>query len=74
MGLLVMGLIGFSNAENATKHCGEQPVYICDSSGATKYHLTAECRGLNACDSKIIKVTQQDAYDRGKKTLCGWED
>lgn len=49
-------------------------VYICNSTTATKYHLTSNCRGLNACDQKIIKVTKEEAIKQGKKTLCGWED
>jgi len=55
-------------------HPEQTYVYICDSTGATKYHLSSNCRGLNACEHEIIKVTKDDAYDKGKKTLCGWED
>lgn len=59
---------------NDSKMVEETYVYICDSTSATKYHLTSNCRGLNACDHKIIKVTKEDAIKQGKKTLCGWED
>jgi hypothetical protein len=48
-------------------------VYICDSKTATKYHLKKDCRGLNACKSKVVKITLTDAK-KEKKKLCGWED
>lgn len=48
-------------------------VYICDSKGAKKYHLTETCRGLNACKHEIVKVTLKEAKDKGLD-LCGWED
>ncbi|MCG8576576.1 MAG: hypothetical protein MI810_16985 [Flavobacteriales bacterium] len=49
-------------------------VYICDSGGSKKYHLTEHCRGLSNCKSKIIRLTKAQAYSKGKKELCGWED
>ncbi|MBI3136416.1 MAG: hypothetical protein HYZ14_17205 [Bacteroidetes bacterium] len=62
------------SADQIQTHPEQSSVYICDSTGATKYHLTSNCRGLNACDHKVIKVTKQEAYNKGKKELCGWED
>jgi hypothetical protein len=47
-------------------------VYICDSTGAKKYHISSRCRGLNNCQSKILKTTLQVAKNK-KRTLCGWE-
>lgn len=47
-------------------------VYICDSSGAKRYHMSSRCRGLNNCQSKILKTTLQGAKNKGR-TLCGWE-
>ncbi|MFI5161221.1 MAG: hypothetical protein ACHQHN_08080 [Sphingobacteriales bacterium] len=47
-------------------------VYICDSRGAKRYHLTANCRGLSNCSHRIIRMTMDEAKKRGK-TLCGWE-
>lgn len=51
----------------------EIDVYLCNSSGGKKYHLKSNCRGLNRCKAKIIKVSLKEAKKRGK-TLCGWED
>lgn len=48
-------------------------VYICDSKGAKKYHLTKDCRGLSNCKHDIIKKSKADAQKLGL-TLCGWED
>lgn len=48
-------------------------VYLCDSDSAKKYHLKKDCRGLNACDHEIIRITLTEAKQKGK-TLCGWED
>jgi len=47
-------------------------VYVCDSSTATKYHLSKDCRGLKNCKAKIVKVKLKDAKKEGKE-LCGWE-
>lgn len=47
-------------------------VYICDSTKAKKYHKSSHCRGLNNCQSKILKITLQVAKIKGR-TLCGWE-
>jgi 5-bromo-4-chloroindolyl phosphate hydrolysis protein len=47
-------------------------VYICNSSGATKYHYTTTCRGLKNCQYKIIKTTLEAARSKGR-TLCAWE-
>jgi hypothetical protein len=48
-------------------------VYICNSKGAKKYHLTETCRGLNACKHEVIKITLKEAKGKGLG-LCGWED
>lgn len=47
-------------------------VYLCDSKGAKRYHRSSSCRGLNNCQSKILKTTLQVAKNKGR-TLCGWE-
>lgn len=52
----------------------DNKVFICNSTGATKYHLDKDCRGLNSCKSEVVKVTLSEAVKRGKKELCGWED
>jgi len=48
-------------------------VYHCDSPDAKKYHLTDNCRGLNACKHEIKPISLANAKARGL-TLCGWED
>lgn len=52
----------------------EDKVYICDSNTSTKYHYRANCRGLNACNHKIIEVGEEKALKELKMSLCGWED
>jgi hypothetical protein len=47
-------------------------VYICNSTGAKKYHLKEDCRGLRNCQHRVVKMTLEEAKKRGK-TLCGWE-
>lgn len=47
-------------------------VFLCDSKGGKKYHLTEKCRGLSNCSYRIVKVTLEEAKRRGK-TRCGWE-
>jgi hypothetical protein len=47
-------------------------VYICNSPDAKKYHNTYNCRGLNNCTYKVVKVDIEKARKDGK-TLCGWE-
>ncbi|TPG42060.1 hypothetical protein [Flavobacterium pectinovorum] len=51
----------------------ETKVYICGPTGAKKYHLTDNCRGLTACRHEITKVSISQAQRYGL-TLCGWED
>ena len=48
-------------------------VYVCDSKGAKKYHLSKDCRGLSNCKHDIVKKSKTDAQNLGL-TLCGWED
>ncbi|QHL87027.1 SNase-like nuclease [Nibribacter ruber] len=43
------------------------PVYLCDSPGATTYHLDKDCRALSTCKSKIIKATYTLAEERNRK-------
>ncbi|WP_188360988.1 hypothetical protein [Flavobacterium orientale] len=50
-----------------------EKVYICNSKNATKYHKKEFCRGLNACKKETVKVTLQEAKNKGL-TLCSWED
>ena len=48
-------------------------VYICNSSGAKKYHYKKNCRGLSNCKKEVKEISLEAAKDRGR-TLCGWED
>ena len=51
----------------------ETRVYVCDSKGATRYHYTSTCHGLNNCKHAIISLSLEEAKKR-HKTLCKWED
>lgn len=51
----------------------EAQVYICNSSGAKKYHYKKNCRGLSNCKKEIKEVSLERASELGR-TLCGWED
>ncbi|NQX38259.1 hypothetical protein SAMN05421820_101272 [Pedobacter steynii] len=65
-------LLGFIFLNNVV--CTDaNTVYICDSGTGKRYHHTADCRGLNNCQHKVIKTTLEIAKSKGK-TLCGWED
>ena len=61
---VIYSLFSFKNAGTT--------VYVCDSKGATRYHFSDTCRGLNACKHQIVKTTQSKAEDMGL-TLCKWE-
>lgn len=63
--LLVLSLTSFNEVQDK--------VYICGSKGATKYHYTETCRGLNACKHEVVSKTVKEAKELGL-TLCGWED
>lgn len=52
---------------------GTGDVYICVSKTASKYHITATCKGLKECTHEIKKVTVTEAKKLGYKNLCGWE-
>jgi len=65
-------LLGFIFLNNVV--CTDaNTVYICDSNTGKRYHHTADCRGLNNCQHKVIKTTPEIAKSKGK-TLCSWED
>ena len=56
-----------------TSYSVNDDVYICDSKGGKRYHLSKECRGLSNCKAEIKKISLSDAKESGK-TLCGYED
>jgi hypothetical protein len=45
-------------------------VYICISSGATKYH-SHYCQGLKKCTHEVKKISKKDAIERGYGA-CGY--
>ncbi len=47
----------------------ETKVAICTGSSATRYHVSARCRGLNSCKGEIITVTIKEAQ-KLNKTPC----
>lgn len=47
-------------------------VYLCESTGARRYHYQKDCRGLKNCSYQIRQTTIDEAREKGK-TLCGWE-
>ncbi|RFM26556.1 hypothetical protein [Deminuibacter soli] len=47
-------------------------VYVCDSTGAIRYHYKANCRGLSNCQHRIVQTTLESAQ-KSNKTLCKWE-
>lgn len=57
---------------NSVRCINPDTVYICDSSGATRYHRKANCRGLSNCHHRIIEVTLEEAQ-KSNRTLCHWE-
>jgi hypothetical protein len=50
----------------------DDKVFICNSKGGKRYHLSKECRGLSNCKAEIKEVTLEEAKSDGK-TLCGYE-
>ncbi len=64
----------FVGADSITKHVEAKKVFICDSAGSKKYHLKSNCRGLEKCESEILKITKDEATKKGKSELCGYED
>lgn len=48
-------------------------VYVCQSSGAKKYHYSSSCRGLSNCKHEIVTMAKKEAENIGLG-LCGWED
>lgn len=69
---LSIGAMSFT-LPGSTEVMSPQPndvVYICTGSSATKYHRTADCRGLNNCKGSIVKVTRSDAENKYHRTPC----
>lgn len=69
---LLLGSSGIQETKSNSEL--QSSVYICNSSGAKRYHLVMNCRGLNACSHKVVSVSLTDAKSKYKRTLCKWED
>lgn len=61
------------NNPNAADDTAGDEVFVCKSTGAKKYHIDKDCRGLNRCKHKIEKTTKKAAEAMGLG-LCGYED
>lgn len=74
--ILFSAIIAFSfNGEDPrTNISPNTKVFICVSEGAYAYHYKKNCRGLGNCKHEIKEVTLEEAFKKGKKKLCGWED
>jgi hypothetical protein len=49
-----------------------QAVFICDSRSAIAYHSTTDCSGLNRCTHQIVKISEDEAKQIGRRAckLC----
>ncbi len=66
-------ILGFLNTLIFGINSLEDQVYICNSTGAKKYHYKKNCRGLSNCKKEVKEISLEAAKERGR-TLCGWED
>ena len=48
-------------------------VYVCNGPSSKAYHYSPNCKGLQKCSKQVIKVTLEEAKEKGRK-LCGYED
>ncbi|TSJ36550.1 hypothetical protein FO440_22230 [Mucilaginibacter corticis] len=69
--LLLLSLL-LVDCRNITPPADTATVYICDSRGSKRYHLSPNCKGLRTCSHRVVKLSLKEAKSRGK-TLCGWE-
>lgn len=66
MKYLLLVLLLFINSDNT------KIVYICTGPYSTKYHKTAQCRGLKKCSAKIKQISLEDAVKKYKRKPCGY--
>lgn len=50
----------------------ESDVWVCRGHYATKYHIKANCRGLNNCKAEIEQVSKSEAAQDNYCSPCGW--
>jgi len=48
-------------------------VYVCNGPSSKAYHYTPNCKGLQKCSKQVVKITLEEAKEKGRK-LCGYED
>lgn len=72
--LLLFGLYTANTAAPHTTYPAsaktEDLVYICYSNTSYAFHSSPNCRGLNRCTHKIIKVSKKDAVASYGKRAC----
>lgn len=66
--LILCVLLSFGFQSDTT-----DPVYICVSKTASKYHLNQDCHGLKNCKHEIKSISKSEAIKLGY-SLCGHED
>ncbi|MDB5122349.1 MAG: hypothetical protein JWP94_478 [Mucilaginibacter sp.] len=64
--LIGMGISSASPSRRFTR-LAVDPVYICISNTAHKYHNDRDCRGLAKCTHQIRKVSKDQAIKMGYK-------
>ena len=48
-------------------------VYVCQSSGATKYHYNKSCHALKRCSHTVTAMKRKEAENIGLQ-ICGYEN
>lgn len=46
-------------------------VYICTGQYSKKYHKKEDCKGLENCSQKVVRITEDSAKAIGR-TSCNW--
>jgi len=54
---------------SAASYAGDS-VYICYSATSYAYHSSPDCRGLNRCTHRLIKVSLEDARNKYNHRPC----
>lgn len=62
-----------SNTRTEISVTHETVVFVCESSGAKRYHFKSTCRGLKRCSNKIQQLSIINAENIGL-TICGYEN
>lgn len=60
----LFSIIFLSSADTLINHPEGKKVYICDSAGSKKYHLKSNCKGLEKCESEVVKITKEEALEK----------